>query len=258
METHKIIEREEIIEQGVIIALSDKVYFSDKDNNSKKKINISYVISLGSCCHTATFLKQEKLKLESYPFDWVFSGPKMNYEIMIDKFKNFLDKTQYTQLAEHRAGHKLYGHRFFNHKNPKDINNDYEYYVRCINRFYNVMNKKEHKLFIITNVIDQSVRKVIHTEEKEYTQLLCNYLKAITSNFSLIYIDPIKITQEIYDKLTKYYTINQTGNLYWITLYTLSDSDGLRFSNHNDNVNYKTCIYDLFDFNILKNDCINV
>lgn len=216
-----------------------------------KKIKISHVISLGSCCHTATFLKNEKLKLVSYPFDWVFSGPKIIYEILTDQFKIFLDRSQYTVLAEHRSGHKVYGNRFFNHKDPKE-DGDYEYYKRCIVRFYDVINSSEHKLFIITNVIDKGVRHVVAKEEVEYTNKICNYLKTICINFSLIYINPVKLLPEELNKLNKKFEIKQEGNLFWITLYVLSDSDGVRFLNSSDNDTYKECIYELFDFDIKK------
>jgi len=218
---------------------------------NNKKISVIYVISLGSCCHTASFLKKEKLKLVSYPFDWVFSGPKMIYEILIDQFKSFLDKNQYTVLTEHRSGHKVYGHRFFNHKNPKE-DVDYEYYKRCVVRFYDVINSQEHKLFIITNVIDRNVRCVIAEEEIEYTNKICNYLKTICVNFSLMYINPVKLSQEEFNKLNKKFVIKQEGNLFWITMYVLSNSDGVRFRDDNDNNTYRDCIYELFDFNVKK------
>ena len=40
-------------------------------------MNINYVISLGKQCHTAEFLKDNKLKNCSYPFDWIFSWHQM-------------------------------------------------------------------------------------------------------------------------------------------------------------------------------------
>lgn len=226
-------------------------HLTSNQSSQSKKILANYVVSLGSCCHTATFLKTEKLKLCSFPFDWIFCGPKINYEILTDNFKTFLDSSLYTKLAEHRSGHKVYGHRFFNHKDPKTIA-DYEYYKRCIARLYEVINQVEHKVFIITNVMDRGARQVIKEEEIEYTYKLCNYLKSICSNFSLLYIDPIKLSVDEYNAKTIKYEIKQEGNLYWIKLYVQSDSDGIKFLNANDNVTYKESIYSLFDFDIKK------
>lgn len=219
--------------------------------NQEQKILANYVVSFGSCCHTATFLKTQGLKLSSFPFDWIFCGPKVNYEILSDNFKTFLDKSLYTHLTEHRSGHKLYGYRFFNHKDPK-TEKDYEYYKRCIARLYDVFNQSEHKVFIITNVMDRGVRTVVASEEIEYTNKLCNYLKSICSNFSLLYIDPIKLSVDKYNERDKKYEIKQEGNLYWIKLYVQSDSDGVRFLDMGDNVMYKECIYSMFDFDVKK------
>jgi hypothetical protein len=224
---------------------------TEQKNNQEatSKILAKHVVSLGSCCHVATFLKNENLKFESYPFDWVFSGPKMNYEIITDGFKTFLDSSQYTNLTEHRSGHKIYGHRFFNHKDPK-TEKDYEYYKRCISRFYHVVNSKDHKVFIITNVIDKGVRWVVPSEEIEYTNKLHDHFKSVSTNFSLLYIDPIKISDDEYSKLAKCYEIVKTENLYWIKLYVTSDSDGVRFANAIDRDQYKAAIFSLFDFDL--------
>jgi len=35
-------------------------------------LKINYTCSLGSLCHSSQILKQNKLKLCSYPFDWIF------------------------------------------------------------------------------------------------------------------------------------------------------------------------------------------
>lgn len=215
------------------------------------KILIKHVVSLGSCCHTATFLKNEKLKIESYPFDWIFSGPKVNYEIITDSFKTFLDKSQYTVLTEHRSGHKIYGHRFFNHKDPK-TESDYSYYLRCVERFNKVIKSNNQKLFIITNVIDRGVRIPIEHEEKEYTNKLYEYFKSTSTNFSLIYINPILMPLDEYTKLSEYFKVEKNENMYWITLYVKSHSDGLKFMDQVDNIHYKEAIYTFFDFDIEK------
>ena len=57
-------------------------------------MEINYVCSLGFCCHTARLLQNNKLKLSSYPFDWIFSNYKDIILCLEDNFKTFLnDKT---------------------------------------------------------------------------------------------------------------------------------------------------------------------
>jgi len=38
----------------------------------------------------------------------------------------------------------------FNHRNPLNNINDYNYYVRCVKRFKKLLQKQEYKLFITT------------------------------------------------------------------------------------------------------------
>lgn len=69
-------------------------------------MKINYVISLGKQCHTAQFLKDNKLRNCSYPFDWLFSWHQThNYgknHMIIDCLENhfeiFLNKNYYKYL----------------------------------------------------------------------------------------------------------------------------------------------------------------
>ena len=56
-------------------------------------MEIKYVCSLGSLCHSAQILKNNNLKRCSYPFDWIFSSPNMVIDCISDDFKKFLDKS---------------------------------------------------------------------------------------------------------------------------------------------------------------------
>ncbi len=54
-------------------------------------MEVKYVCSLGSLCHTASYLKNNKLKLESYPFDWIMSNYNDIIHCIENKFSIFLD-----------------------------------------------------------------------------------------------------------------------------------------------------------------------
>ena len=56
---------------------------------------ISYVCSLGSCCHTAELIKRRGYKMESYPFDWLFSDIDIVTKCINDNFETLLDKKKY-------------------------------------------------------------------------------------------------------------------------------------------------------------------
>jgi hypothetical protein len=95
--------------------------------------NINYVISLGKQCHTANFLKNNKLKNCSYPFDWIFSWYETNNygvnHIILDCLKNnfelFMDKTYFEDNGKNLLEPSIY-----------------EYYKRCINRLYTILKKR--------------------------------------------------------------------------------------------------------------------
>jgi hypothetical protein len=55
-------------------------------------MEINYVCSLGSFCHTAFHLDNYKMRNCAYPFDYILSSPEMVIDCLIDDFKVFLDK----------------------------------------------------------------------------------------------------------------------------------------------------------------------
>ena len=86
------------------------------------KININYIIPLGSQCFSAYFLKTNNLKKLSYPFDWIFSSPKVIVNILEDNFNNFLNKDYYAikDINSSKNKHLMYlpDLMMFNHRNP--------------------------------------------------------------------------------------------------------------------------------------------
>src|SRR5437868_4428375 len=59
-------------------------------NIIKPYLKIPLCISLGSSCHPALNLRALKLKLETYPFDWILSPFDSLYKALQDDFKYFL------------------------------------------------------------------------------------------------------------------------------------------------------------------------
>jgi hypothetical protein len=49
-------------------------------------------ISIGPYCDTTEILKLYRLRMKSYPFDWIFSSLKLVYHCISDQFHTFLDK----------------------------------------------------------------------------------------------------------------------------------------------------------------------
>ena len=58
-------------------------------------IKNNYIIPFGTNCYIASYLKRNKLKLVSYPFDWIFSYPIDIYDMINTNFEYFLNKDYY-------------------------------------------------------------------------------------------------------------------------------------------------------------------
>jgi len=103
--------------------------------------------SLGTHCASSWFLKQSGLKQESGPFDWIFSSVAMVGYSIEDEFRSFLNRDDYVYVADEKrkgASHgygsigsyvKKFGMNVvFNHHDMR-IDENYDYFVRCVNRF---------------------------------------------------------------------------------------------------------------------------
>jgi hypothetical protein len=118
--------------------------------------------SLGNYCITSFLLKDNNLKTKSYPFDWMCTTIDNLIHIFSDNFKNFLDNKNYIRMDEKQTKNKYY---FTNTKelwgnNPPYIisdhmhhnlldDNDYNYLLRCIERFNNLKSYKEIRFIMI-------------------------------------------------------------------------------------------------------------
>ena len=204
------------------------------------KIRIKNIIPFGSQCFSAFFVKSINLKKESYPFDWIFSSPLMIKDILDDNFAKFLYKDNYIikDPNEKINKHKIYlpELNLFNHRNPiKD--EDYIYYIRCINRFNNILQTSEKKLFLLT-----SLRNNFYNELNNLF-ILRNKLSELTTNYIFVCIFQESDGSNIQHKDLYYY-----DNLIVVQINTLEYSDGVLFSNESDNIFYKNIIDDLFTF----------
>lgn len=73
------------------------------------------VVSLGSLCLTSKLLQSMDMKTESYPFDWIFSNPKMIAHCLNDDFATFLDRSYYVSKSApnvRRCYHTFYSPDF--------------------------------------------------------------------------------------------------------------------------------------------------
>ena len=71
-------------------------------------MEINYICSLGTLCHTASFMQRNNIKIVSYPFDWIFSNHQNIMHCIETNFSIFLDKNYYKYISESECGHYLY------------------------------------------------------------------------------------------------------------------------------------------------------
>jgi hypothetical protein len=205
--------------------------------------DIIYTCSLGTLCHSAQILKRNKHKLCSYPFDWIFTNCDNIVHCLEDNFNIFLNKSYYINISNTQCGHSMYNncmYEYFNHRNPLINIDDYNYYVRCVDRFKNLLQKHEHKLFIMTfinmNNVDENNKNQIIQFNNELSKYTCNYT--------------LLVIFDIHNKQSNYHLFTYNDNIHFLELHTLSSSNGSEFINNSDNIYLDNIINSTYNFNI--------
>ena len=189
-------------------------------------LEIKYTCSLGSLCHSSQLLKRNKYKLCSYPFDWIFSKCDNIIHCIEDNFNIFLDKSYYINISKTQCGHSKYNKCMFNHHNPLINIDHYNYYVRCVDRFKNLLQKQEHKLFTMIFINMENINENIKNEMIDFNNKFSKY----TSNYTLLVIFNISNKQQ------NHHIFTYNDNIHFLELHTLSTSWGAEFKNGDDNI----------------------
>lgn len=189
------------------------------------------VISLGFSCLVSYQLKEMGLKKASYPFDWIFSNEKVVIDCLENNFKNFLNRDCFIDYPSDNTkkclGHKLYDFKMFNHHNPRDFQEDFDYFKRCIERFKTALIDNKPKLYIQSTFKEIDINDVIE---------LKNALSKKTSNFTFIFFRMKKLENRKIETIYK-------DNLIIIDLDILGEiKSGIKFSNKKDENLYRESI----------------
>lgn len=201
---------------------------------------INYTCSLGLLCISSQVLKRNKLKLRSYPFDWIFSNTDNILHCIEDNFNIYLDKSYYIDISPTKCGHSKYNKGMFNHHNPLINEDHYNYFVRCVNRFIDLLQKQEHKLFIMVHNNMTELNENIINKMVEFN----NKFKTYTTNYTLLVIFHIKNKDENKHIFTYH------DNIHFLELHTLSHSNGVEFVNNDDNIYLDNIITSNYTFNL--------
>ena len=219
-----------------------------------KLITISHVCSLGNVCQSSQILKDTKLKKESYPFDWIHVNPANIINILEDNFSQFLNKElyeniysvkfgKYTCIDYSICGHKIYNSHMFFHHNPKNNDNDYNYFIRCVDRFKQLLKKESNKLFVITfpNLNNEDIEN-----KKNQVIELNNYISTKTSNYYIFVICHI-LNQKIFK-----FNILDIDNIKFLLLYTKNKSNGVKLVDLKENEILNNLLLESYSFQIEK------
>jgi tetratricopeptide (TPR) repeat protein len=108
-------------------------------------------ISIGQNCNTAWYLRQVGAKTASYPFDWIFSSAGIAESCLRNSFSDFLNKQYLLPKKDWcSAGHSLYHANMFHHRSPLQTEDDYDYYLRCVDRFNNILSSGGRIILVCT------------------------------------------------------------------------------------------------------------
>lgn len=227
-------------------------------NNVITKINTkqcyNHVVSLGCACNTSLYLKKLGLKLFSLPYDWIFSNLDMIQHTIEDDFESFLNLELINSKKPKQAGHSYYHKRLFNHHNPKENQDDYHYYQRCITRFKELLDSSDNKLFIHT-VYQETEKYHRHflefnsdfkkvNFELEDAIKFNSFLSKLTTNYTFIVI--IENPNQLESQVRK---ILDENNLIVYVLDCLGVSAGEFLTNTIDSSNYQQIITQ-FDYDL--------
>lgn len=203
--------------------------------------------SLGDGCMPSFGLKRLGLKTESYPFDWLNCKSEIIKLCIADGFKDFLDRSLYVphvniwEDKDNVCQHSVYTpflmensspekQVFFRHRDPLGIQEDYEYYVRCVDRFKNILSSEEEKVFIKTYS-----RQGLDESMLEDATSLADFLGTYTTNYKVIAVkQSLTGTQSI--------NVHHHKNLVYIEITTIGDTDGGEFYNEHDRKIYQNLI----------------
>lgn len=195
------------------------------------------VISFGHRCSSASFIKRLNLKTESYPFDWLISKLDVIQNCIETRFVHFLHSQNYVttdmetfNLIDNVKHHICYetiqvntyyesdstNNQTYQCKlamNHRNILNDYEYYKRCINRLYELLDSDIQKYYVYIhpiigiNDLLQNQENIV-TEFDTFSVFISNYTKNIFGvYFILVKYTDIENRKSVKIRDTPTYTV---------------------------------------------------
>ncbi len=159
----------------------------NEDNHNKNNTSETVYISLGNYCLTSMLLKDNNLKYESYPFDWMITCIDNITHVFNDNFVQFTNKENYIKTIKNSnittknnfyfsKTNELFGSQICDHQHHNLIlDDDYQYLLRCIDRLKNVFNNYKNvvlvmiqPLYLTNKNVDIEKIKLLYSSLKKY------------------------------------------------------------------------------------------
>jgi hypothetical protein len=175
----------------------------NEDNLIPNKNNKIF-ISLGNYCLPSMLLKENNIKYESYPFDWMVSCIDNINHCIEDNFENFLSMDNYTNINNKTKNikyfnktknikyfdntNKLFENLIIDHQHHNLLDNkDYNYLKRCVQRFNSLGEISKELIFIMVQPLYLNENIFDYNENKDKILNLYNNLcNKFNNNIKLI------------------------------------------------------------------------
>lgn len=193
------------------------------------------VCPLGTKCHTAYFLKRNKLKKSSFPFDWITTTPNFINYCLTYGFDLFFNDSNYEIYKNGWINTSYKKNLIFFHKKPTE---HVDYFDRCICRLNNLLSNDNRKLFVMF-FFNQKLNNNKIDEIKEFNSVF----KKFTNNYKLFCLFQKCYTFREYEFL-------KSKEIDFLKLKTISNSNGVCFENEEDNVYLDSIFLKIYKFKL--------
>lgn len=189
-------------------------------------------IGMGQNCCTSWYMKQSENKFASYPFDWIVTSPEIIIDILDDDFNRLLDRSQIISKT-YRAGHSYYHDIMFGHRNPALSNDDHAYFLRCVERWKNLMKDQPPVVFvtIVLNEVDKrkdvlngfngNMKPPRDQKLADFTDMISR-LKRVDPNAQFLFIE--QYTESDFELKIEH----QTENILWLKFSVKGSNTGVQ------------------------------
>jgi hypothetical protein len=118
------------------------------------------------------------------------------------------------------------------------------YYIRCVNRFRQLLQYDEAKLFIMILVNIDSVDEKLKNNIIDFNNKFSKY----TKNYTLLVIFHIQ------NKQNNHHTFTHYDNIDFLEFEAFSNSNGIKFNDSNDNDYLNQIINNTYNFKIYQGE----